>query len=47
LPNAIKLRSVSPAFDPFFAQRIEHHPESDNCEVMIKRVSEPYSRTAS
>src|SRR5438876_5796720 len=22
-----------------------HHPESDNCEVMIKRVGETYSRT--
>jgi hypothetical protein len=31
----------------FLAQQIElsHHPESDNCEVMIKRVGEPYSRT--
>src|SRR6516165_11356481 len=47
LPSAIRLRSVSPAFDPFLAQRIElsHHPESDNCEVMIKCVGEPYSRT--
>jgi hypothetical protein len=47
LPGAIKLRSVSPAFDPFLAQRIElsHHPKSDNCEVMIKRVGKPYSRT--
>ena len=47
LSSAIKLRSVSPAFDPFLAQRIElsHRPESDNCEVMIKRVGEPYSRT--
>jgi hypothetical protein len=44
---AIKLRSVSPVFDPFLAQQIElsHHPESDNCEVMIKRVGKPYSRT--
>jgi hypothetical protein len=24
---------------------LSHHPESDNCEVMIKRVGEPYSRT--
>jgi hypothetical protein len=47
LPSAIKLRSVLPAFDPFLAQQLElsHHPESDNCEVMIKRVGEPYSRT--
>jgi hypothetical protein len=46
-PSAIKLRSVLPALDPFLAQRIElsHHPKSDNCEVMIKRVGEPYSRT--
>jgi hypothetical protein len=31
---------------PFLVQQIElgHHPESDNCEVMIKRVGEPYSR---
>jgi hypothetical protein len=37
---------LGPAFDPF-AQQIElsYHPESDNCEVMIKRVGEPYSRT--
>jgi hypothetical protein len=47
LSSAIKLRSVSPAFDPFSAQRIElsHHPESDNCKVMIERAGEPYSRT--
>ena len=34
-------------FDPSLAQRIElsHHPESDNCEVIIKRVSKPYSCT--
>jgi hypothetical protein len=33
--------------DSFVAQQIalSHHPESDNCEVMIKRVGEPYSRT--
>jgi len=38
---------LGPAFDPFLAQQIElsYHPESDNCEVMIKRVGEPYSRT--
>jgi hypothetical protein len=27
------------------ARELSHHPESDNCEVMIKRVGEPYSRT--
>jgi hypothetical protein len=34
---------LGPAFDPFLAQQIElsHHSESDNCEVMIKRVGEP------
>ena len=33
--------------DSFVAQQIalSHHPEADNCEVMIKRVGEPYSRT--
>src|SRR5215471_261703 len=38
---------LGPAFDPFLAQRIElsHHPESDNCEVMIKRVGEVFART--
>jgi hypothetical protein len=33
--------------DSFLAQQIElsHHLESDNCEVMIKRVGETYSCT--
>ena len=33
--------------DSFVARQIalSHHPESDNGEVMIKRVGEPYSRT--
>ena len=33
--------------DSVLAQQIElsHYPESDNCEMMIKRVGEPYSRT--
>jgi hypothetical protein len=45
--NARLANLLGPAFDPFLAQQIElsHHPESDNCELMIKRVGEPYSRT--
>ena len=47
LPGAIELRLVSLVFDAFLAQQIglSHDPEPDNCEVMIKRVGELYSRT--
>ena len=33
--------------DPFLLRQIEltHHPKSDNCEMMIKRVRESYSCT--
>jgi hypothetical protein len=41
------LRSLLAQGEYVAAQQIElsHHSESDNCEVMIKRVGETYSRT--
>jgi hypothetical protein len=42
-PGTVRASNV----DSFLAQQIalSDHPESGNCEVMIKRIGEPYSGT--